>query len=45
MIERYTLPAMGRIWQDDYRLELWLKIEVAACEGWAKVGKIPLEAV
>jgi len=45
VIERYTLPAMGRIWQDDYRLELWLKIEVAACEGWAKVGKIPLEAV
>ena len=45
MIERYTLPAMGKIWKDEYRLGLWLKIEVAACEGWAKVGKIPLEAV
>ncbi len=45
MIERYTLPAMGRIWQDEYRLTLWLKIQIAACEGWAKIGKIPPEAV
>lgn len=45
MIKRYTLPAMGRIWEDEYRLGLWLKIEVAACEGWAKIGKIPQEAV
>ncbi len=45
MIERYTLPAMGKIWQDDYRLGLWLKIEIAACEGWAKIGKIPPAAV
>jgi len=45
MIERYTLPEMGRIWTDEHRLELWLKIEVAACEGWAKLGKIPEEAV
>ncbi|AFV03217.1 Adenylosuccinate lyase [Dehalobacter sp. UNSWDHB] len=45
MIERYTLPAMGRLWQDEYRLTLWLKIEIAACEGWAKKGKIPQEAV
>lgn len=45
MIERYTLPEMGRIWTDEHRLELWLKIEIAACEGWAKLGKIPEEAV
>ncbi|RNC29797.1 MAG: Adenylosuccinate lyase [Candidatus Dichloromethanomonas elyunquensis] len=45
MIERYTLPAMGRIWQDEYRLQLWLDIEIAACEGWAEIGKIPAEAV
>jgi len=45
MIERYTLPEMGRIWTDEHRLELWLKIEIAACEGWAKLGKIPNEAV
>jgi len=45
MIERYTLPEMGGIWTDEHRLALWLKIEIAACEGWAKLGKIPNEAV
>ena len=45
MIERYTLPEMGGIWTDEHRLTLWLKIEIAACEGWAKLGKIPKEAV
>lgn len=45
MIERYTLPAMGKIWKDEYRLQLWLKIEIAACEGWAEIGKIPQAAV
>lgn len=45
MIERYTLPQMGKIWTDEYRLSLWLKIEIAACEGWAQLGKIPSEAV
>lgn len=45
MIDRYTLPEMGEIWTDEHRLSLWLKIEIAACEGWAKLGKIPKEAV
>jgi len=45
VIERYTLPAMGKIWQDEYRLTLWLKIQIAACEGWSRIGKIPPEAV
>ena len=45
MIERYTLPEMGKVWTDEYRLTLWLQVEIAACEGWAQVGKIPAEAV
>jgi adenylosuccinate lyase len=45
MIERYTLPEMGKIWTDEHRLSLWLQVEIAACEGWAQVGKIPAEAV
>ncbi|MEA1962417.1 MAG: adenylosuccinate lyase [Bacillota bacterium] len=45
MIERYTLPAMGAIWTEESKLRNWLKIEVAACEGWAKLGKIPEESV
>ncbi len=45
MIERYTLPAMGAIWSEENKLRNWLQIEVAACEGWAKLGKIPEDAV
>ncbi len=45
MIERYTLPAMGAIWAENNKLGNWLKIEVAACEAQASLGKIPQEAV
>lgn len=45
MIERYTLPAMGKIWSEENKLNNWLRIEIAACEGWANLGKIPVEAV
>ena len=31
---------MGRIWSEDYQFELWLKIEIAACEAWAERGAI-----
>ncbi len=41
MIERYTLPEMGWIWSQENKLNNWLKIEIAACEGWASLGKIP----
>lgn len=45
MIERYTLPAMGAIWSEQSKLNNWLKIEIAACEAWADLGRIPPEAV
>ncbi|NMC26763.1 MAG: adenylosuccinate lyase [Syntrophomonadaceae bacterium] len=45
MIERYTLPAMGAIWSEQTKLDNWLKIEIAACEAWAQLGKIPADAV
>lgn len=45
MIERYTLPEIGDIWSEENKLRNWLKIEIAACEAWAGLGKIPLEAV
>lgn len=40
MIPRYTRPEMGRIWSDDYQFELWLRIEIAACEAWSELGAI-----
>ncbi|MEN6389786.1 MAG: adenylosuccinate lyase [Syntrophomonas sp.] len=43
MIERYTLPRMGAIWTEENKLRNWLKIEIAACEGWAELGRIPAQ--
>lgn len=44
MIERYTLPEMGRVWSEGNKLHNWLKIEIAACEAQARLGHIPAEA-
>ena len=41
MIERYTLPEMGAIWTDQNRYRRWLDVELAVCEAWARLGKIP----
>ncbi len=41
MIERYTLPDMGKIWQDEFKFSTWLKIEILACEARASLGEIP----
>ncbi len=30
MIERYTLPEMGKIWQDEFKLKTWLQIEISS---------------
>jgi adenylosuccinate lyase len=40
MIDRYTLPEMGKIWEDEFKLSTWLKIEVLACEARAELGEI-----
>ena len=45
MISRYTLPRMGKIWKEEEKLGLWLKIEILVCQAWAELGKIPQEAV
>ena len=45
MIERYTLPEMGEIWTDNYKLKTWLQVEIAVCEAQAELGYTPQEAV
>ncbi|MGH7760334.1 MAG: adenylosuccinate lyase, partial [Candidatus Dormibacteraceae bacterium] len=45
MIERYSPPAIRAVWSDQRRLELWLRIEVLACEAWATLGRIPPSAL
>ena len=45
MIERYSPPAMRAVWSDQHRYELWLRIEILACEAWASLGRIPESAL
>jgi adenylosuccinate lyase len=45
MIERYSRPQMKRIWFDENKFDKWLQVEIAACEAWSELGKIPAEDV
>jgi adenylosuccinate lyase len=45
VIERYTLPEMGDLWTDAYKLKTWLEVEIAVCEAQAELGYIPAAAV
>ena len=45
MIERYTLPKLGSIWNDQNKFSIWLEIEILACEAQSQLGIIPAEAV
>lgn len=41
MIDRYTLPKMKEIWSEENKFRKWLEVEIAACEAWARLKKIP----
>ena len=43
MIERYTRPEMAALWADQRKYEIWLEIEVLACEAMAEIGVIPAD--
>ncbi|MBI4223979.1 MAG: adenylosuccinate lyase, partial [Deltaproteobacteria bacterium] len=45
MITRYSRKEMAGIWTDEAKWETWARIELLACEAWAKEGKIPPAAV
>ena len=35
---------MASIWSDEGKLERWLEVELAALDGWAETGAVPVEA-
>ncbi len=41
MIERYTRPEMGRIWEEENKYQIWLDIELLATEAQEKLGTVP----
>jgi adenylosuccinate lyase len=36
---------MARIWSEENKLQRWLDVELAALEGWARIGQIPEDDV
>ncbi|MBN1478853.1 adenylosuccinate lyase [candidate division KSB1 bacterium] len=45
MIARYTRPEMGSIWSDENKYRTWLRVEIAACDAQAELGRVPKDAV
>lgn len=45
MIPRYSTPEMAAVWTDEARMAAWLQVELAVCEAWARLGRIPDEAL
>ena len=45
MIERYTLPEMGRVWSEAHKYELWCKVETIVLEAHAAAGTVPADSV
>lgn len=39
MIDRYTRPQMGSIWEFQNKFDIWREIEVLACEAQAELGQ------
>ena len=45
MIERYTLPEMGRVWSEAHKYELWCRVEAIVVEAHAAAGTVPSDVV
>ena len=45
MIERYTLPEMGRLWSEEAKFQSWLEVEIAATAASVELGRVPAEAL
>lgn len=43
MIERYSRPEMRKIWTEQHKFEVFLKVEILACRAWSKLGIIPVK--
>jgi adenylosuccinate lyase len=45
VIERYTLPEMGRVWSEAHKYELWCRVEAIVLEAHAAAGTVPADVV
>lgn len=45
MIERYSREEIKKIWELESKFDYYLKVELAVCEAYAKIGQIPTVAL
>lgn len=45
MIPRYSTPEMTALWSEEAKYQSWLDVELAACEAWHELGRIPADAL
>jgi len=45
VIERYTLPRMGRVWSEAHKYRLWCQVESVVLEANAAAGVVPADCV
>jgi adenylosuccinate lyase len=45
VIGRYTREAMGRVWSEAHKYELWCQVETLVLEAHAAAGRVPADAV
>lgn len=45
MIERYSCEQMASVWTDENKFQKWLEVEIAVCEAWHDIGKIPADSL
>jgi adenylosuccinate lyase len=45
VIERYTLPEMGRVWSEAHKYELWCRVETEVLQANADAGIVPADSV
>ena len=45
MIDRYSLPEMKAIWDQQSKFSYYLKVEIAVCEAYSKLGRVPKDAL
>ena len=41
MIDRYSLSPMKNLWTEEAKFASWLQVELAACDVWNRMGRIP----
>ena len=45
MIDRYSLPEIKKIWSEENKFSIWLRIELFACEANSKLGIVPAKSL